>query len=117
MKEKKKLNPIPLSLRDRKRYVVFEILSEKTFSSKDISKALKEVFLQLFGEIGLAKMNYSFIEFNEKTQKGIVRCKHTALEETKTGILFLKEINGIKITPKTLTTSGTLKKARSYFKG
>ena len=114
MKEKKSLNPIPLSLRDKKRYLVFELDSEKSLGEKDVSFAVKKLFLKLFGELGISKMNYQFILFSSKSKKGILKCRHTAVEDLKAGILLLKEVNGASIVPKTLKTSGTVKKAKSF---
>ena len=114
MKEKKSMNPIPLSLRDKKRYLVFELVSDGFLSAKNVSFALKNHFLKLFGELGLSKMNYLFIAFNEKTKKGILKCRHTATDDLKAGVLLLKEVNLLKVIPKTLKTSGTVKKAKSF---
>ena len=114
MKEKKSMNPIPLSLRDKKRYLVFELITEQNLFGKDVNFALKNHLLKLFGELGLSKMNYQFIQFNEKSKKGILKCRHTAVDDLKAGVLLLKEVNGIKVLPKTLKTSGTVKKAKSF---
>ncbi|MFH1895392.1 MAG: Rpp14/Pop5 family protein [archaeon] len=114
MNKKKSVNPIPLSLRDRKRYLVFQLISDKSFQEKSIAVALKNHLIKLFGELGLGKMNYQFILFNEKTAKGIIKCRHTATEDLKAGILLLKEVNGIKVIPRTLRLSGTVKKAKSF---
>ena len=114
MKEKKSMNPIPLSLRDKKRYLVFELISDKQLYSKEVSFAVKNLLLKLFGELGLSKMNYQFIVFDEKSMKGILKCRHIAVDDLKAGILLLKEINSVKVIPKTLKTSGTVKKAKTF---
>jgi ribonuclease P/MRP protein subunit POP5 len=114
MNEKKSRKAIPLSLRDRKRYLVFELISSEFLSVKAVNSAIKNLLPELFGSLGLGKMNFQFIEFNEKTRKGILKCKHTAIEDLKTAVLLLKEINKTKVIPRTLKVSGTLKKARVY---
>jgi len=114
MNKKKSVNPIPLSLRDRKRYLVFELIVEGHLKESEVSFFLKNHLMKLFGSLGLSKMNYQFIGFNEKSSKGILKCRHTAVEDLKAGILLLKEVNGIPVIPKTLKTSGTVKKAKSF---
>ncbi len=114
MKTKKSLNPIPLSLRDKKRYLVFELICDKRLNEREVSFELKKNFLKLFGELGLSKMNYQFIQFNEKSNKGILKCRHTALDDLKAGLLLFKEVKGIQVIPKTLKASGTAKKAKSF---
>ena len=114
MNKKKSVNPIPLSLRDKKRYLVFELISEKNLRESEVSFELKNHLMKLFGSLGLSKMNYQFILFNEKSSKGILKCRHTALGDLKAGILLLKEVNGINVIPKTIKTSGTVKKAKTF---
>ena len=116
MQKKKSLNPIPLSLRDRKRYIVFEVLSEKKFSEQEAMQAMNKTFLQLFGEIGLSKMNYSNVLFDSKNNKGIVKTNNDSLAEARSGILFLKSVAGIEVIPKILYVSGTINKAKSKMK-
>lgn len=108
------MNPIPLSLRDKKRYLVFELIAEEKLNEKEVSFAVKKNLIKLFGELGLSKMNYQFISFDEKSGKGILKCRHTAVEDLISGVLLLKEVNGIKVVPRTLKISGTVKKAKSF---
>jgi len=114
MKTKKSINPIPLSLRDKKRYLVFELIAEKKLNVKEVSYFIKNHLIKLFGELGLSKMNYQFISFDEKSGKGILKCRHIAVEDLISGIILLKEVNGIKVVPRTLKISGTVKKAKSF---
>lgn len=116
MQKKKSLNPIPLSLRDRKRYIVFQILSSKKFSEQETMQAMNKTFLQLFGEIGTSKMNYSAVLFNSSTNKGIVKTNNDSLIEAKSGILFLKSIAGVQVIPRILFVSGTINKAKTKLK-
>jgi RNase P/RNase MRP subunit POP5 len=110
--QKKSLTPIPLSLREKKRYICFKLISSKPLNAGKVKKALDKTLLFLFGEVGLGRKGYSFIEFNSKTKKGIIRCKHTEEEEMKAGILFLKKIEDIDVIPVIESVSGTLKKSR-----
>ncbi|MEW6294928.1 MAG: Rpp14/Pop5 family protein [Candidatus Diapherotrites archaeon] len=110
---KKSLNAIPLSLRDRKRYIVFELISDKKLSGKELNFSLNKLFLQLYGEIGFSKMNLSLIKFNEENGKGILRCRHSFLEEAKAGIMFLSnKANEIKLIPRIVRVTGTARKAK-----
>ncbi|MDO8538181.1 MAG: Rpp14/Pop5 family protein [archaeon] len=116
MQKKKSLNPIPLSLRDRKRYIVFEVLCSKKFSEQETINAMNKTFLQLFGEIGVSKMNYSTVLFNSSTNKGIMKTNNDSLVEAKSAILFLKSIASISVIPKILFVSGTINKAKTKLK-
>ncbi|MBU1120611.1 hypothetical protein KJ660_01920 [Candidatus Micrarchaeota archaeon] len=114
MKEKLSLKPIPLSLRENKRYIVFELISKERFNFRNVRSELNRILFDLFGEKGVSELSFNFILFNEKNSKGIIRCRHTETEKAKTAILFLKEINSIKAIPKIVRASGSIKKAKSF---
>lgn len=114
MKEKLSLKPIPLSLREKKRYIVFELISKNKFNFRDVRSELNRTLFDLFGEKGFSELSFNFILFNEKNNKGIIRCRHIETEKAKTGILFLREINSIHVIPRIIRTSGSLKKAKTY---
>ncbi len=109
---KKSLKPIPLSLRDKKRYVSFTFAEGGKFSEKEVREEVNRVFYHLFGEIGLARKNFQFVSFNEKTQKGILKCRHTEVEDVKAGVLFVKEIGGKPVLPGILRVSGSIGKLK-----
>lgn len=111
---KTKLNPIPLSLRGKKRYIEFELLpdndSKKTdFNEKDVSKAVWNIMLSLYGGFGVAKQKIWLIRYDSISKKGILRCSLNSVEEVKAGLLFLKEINGLKVIPNILGVKGSIK--------
>ena len=109
---KKSLKPIPPTLRGKKRYVLFELACDKKLSSPRVSDALWKTFLRIYGEFGAGEMKLWMIEFGNG--KGIIRCAHNRVEQAKAGILFLTEVDGVPVIPKTLKTSGSLKKIRTW---
>lgn len=109
----KKPKPLPPTMRIKKRYIFFQLSSEKPLNLREVNLALMKEFSYLFGSHGLSKMNLQLIEFNGFTGKGILRCSRNKLEEAKTGLLFIKTITGSAVSPKILKVSGTLKKLRS----
>ena len=109
MVEMKKLNPIPLSLRERKRYIEFELISEKRLEEKDVSFQLWKDFLSLFGEIGTAKQRLWLAYWNEEKNTGILRCSLKELEKVKAGLLFASKIKDVKVITRILKVSGTIK--------
>lgn len=110
--KKKSIRPIPPTYRGKKRYILFELISEKRLNEKDFSRELWNNFLRLFGEVGCARAKIWLVIFNEKKNKGIIRCANEHSEEVKAGLLFLKEIKGAKAIPKILLVSGSLKKLK-----
>jgi ribonuclease P/MRP protein subunit POP5 len=109
---KKSLKPIPLSLRGKKRYIEFELITESSLKEKDVSQAVWQSLLQNFGEFGTAKQKPWLISFNSKTSKGIIRCAHDKVDEVKTGLLFVKKVKNVKVVPKIIRVSGSVKKLK-----
>ncbi len=107
--EKKKLNPIPLSLRDKKRYISFKLESDKKFSEKEAKKVIWDKFLQLYGEVGCAESKYWIMSFDSDKGIGILRSDLKSVEKAKAGLLLLTKIDKNSVIPLILGISGTIK--------
>ncbi len=101
------------SLREKKRYVVFEIYSKDEFSFGNIKDAIAEAYRNLFGEIGLAKAGLDFVEF--KNNKGILKVGNKELNNVKASFCMVRKINKQDVVLRSLGVSGILNKARSKF--
>ena len=102
------------SLRQKKRYVVFEVISSKVFSLSEIEKEVTVALLQFLGELGLSKAMPLFVKEKYKNQKFIIKVNHTAVDECKAGVILLQKIKNEPVILKSIITSGSLKKASSY---
>lgn len=114
---KKSLNPVPSSLRGKKRYVLFRLSSSKNLSMKEVENALWNLFFELFGEVGTARQKLWLIGFNSKKGLGILRCSLDHTEEVKAGILFFKEVSGLSVVPEIVRVSGSLSKLEKAAEG
>ncbi len=101
------------SLREKKRYLVFEVISEANLSFKDIKESIISGFKELFGLDGLAKAGLDFVEYNEN--KGIIKTSTKGLDMLKASFCFLRKVNKNDVVLRSLGVSGMLKKARSKF--
>ncbi|MBO8175518.1 MAG: ribonuclease P protein component 2 [Thermococcus sp.] len=106
---------LPPTLRDKHRYIAFQVIGEREFKKDEIKKAIWEAFLRVLGELGTARAKPWFIKFNEKTQTGILRCDRKHVEEIRFTLAMLTEINGSKAIVRTLGVSGTIKRLRIKF--
>lgn len=104
------------SLRQKKRYVVFEILAERKFSFADIKVEVQQALQQFLGYQGLAKAAPLILveRFNESKQRFVVKVSHTFVDELKAALLFCTRIQQTTIIIRSLITSGTLKKAALF---
>jgi len=101
------MKPLLPSLKEKKRYVVFEVISKDT---KYPEKEIKDAFLKLFGEVGLSEAGLIFLKNKYKNNKGIIKVNHKNVDRLKASFCILK-----KPIIKSLGTSGTLKKAELKF--
>ena len=110
----KKLKPILPTLREKKRYLAFEIMSKskiKDFSA--VSSSIWAYLLSFMGEIGSAKAGMWVLadKFDSKTQTGIVRINHKYVNELKTALALIDKIENQEVIVRSLNVSGILKKA------
>ena len=119
---------IPASLRERKRYLVFEIIAPQNEEEKeesccsncesyvvnerDLLRAIWEALYSLFGDVGVAACNIWLIDFDGKKGVGILRCSHRKVEEVRAALACIK-IGGRPLCIRVVRTTGTVKAARS----
>ena len=109
---KKSMNPIPSSLRGKKRYVKFALVCANPVQEGDAKKALYSTFSQLFGEQGIAEQKLWPIKWLAEKNEGIVRCSLSRLEEVKAGLLFIQQAGGQKVVPLIVAVSGSVGKLK-----
>ncbi|MBC7094857.1 ribonuclease P protein component 2 [Thermococcus sp.] len=112
---RRKPKTLPPTLRDKNRYIAFQVIGERPFKKEMIKKAIWDVSLKTLGELGTARAKPWFIKFDEKTQTGIVRCDRKYVEEIRFVLTLVTEINGSKAIVRTLGVSGTIKRLKMKF--
>ena len=110
---KKSLKALPLSMRGKKRYVLFELFAEKPLSAAVVEKEIMQRFLQIFGSKGIAEQRLQFIGFYGGKNLGIVKCSLEECENVKAGLLFVGKVAGISAIPRIVSVSGSVKKLKT----
>ena len=100
------------TLRERNRYIAFEVSSEAALDRKPVVDAVWSSLLRLFGEVGAAKTSLWVMDWEKTKNKGIIKVNHKSLQTMRQSMAQVREIDGKKASINTLTTSGTLKGAR-----
>lgn len=110
-----KMKPLLPVLREKKRYLAFEIISEQEIPNNIASKAIKESFINLFGLNGYANAGYLFLNdmYDPEKKTGIIRVSTKEIDNFKTSLVFLNKINGKDALIKTKSCSGIIKKAKN----
>ncbi len=113
MREKPKY--LPPTLRDKHRYIAFQVIGERAFTKDEIKRAIWEASLSTLGVLGSARAKPWFIKFDERSQTGIVRVDRKHVEELRLALTLATGINGSKAIFRTLGTSGTIKRLKRKF--
>lgn len=108
-----KLKPILPSLKERKRYLSFEIISEDNLSVDEVDRAVSDQILNFLGTLDAGKAGVVFLRDKYKNNKGIIKAGHKHVDKVRTALALTKKINNKEIIIKTNIVSGILKKAIS----
>lgn len=111
---KNKIKPLLPSLREKKRYLAFEIISKtKIDDFTAVENTIKESVLRFLGESGMAKAGVLFLadKYNKDKQKGIIRVSHKYVNELRASLALIQKINNQDVIVRSIGLSGILKKA------
>jgi ribonuclease P/MRP protein subunit POP5 len=111
--EKKKKAIVPLSMREKKRYILIEVLNAN-LTEKDFYFGFWIEMLSLFGSKGLAEMAPKLVLYKEN--KGILKCRRGKETELIAGLAFIRKIRNKKVIINTLAVSGTIRKLKEIGK-
>jgi RNase P/RNase MRP subunit POP5 len=98
------------SLKERNRYLVYEIKDNK-YTLGEIKNEMKRAMLQFLGEFEYAKANILILD-DFKKNRGIIKVNNRYVDKLKVALMLIK-----KFVVETRGVSGTLKKARFKFIG
>jgi len=108
------MKPLLPSLREKKRYLVFEVISQKKLNRMP-AEAIKQAMLNLTGELGLAGAGMIFLDkWNTNMQRGLVRINHKYVDKLRASLCFIDKIEDKEVIFKSVGVSGMLKKAEKY---
>ena len=107
------LKPLRPSLREKKRYVAFEVISQTSESMASVATAIEQSFHDLYGAMGVASAGLLFIKekYNPGRQRGIIRVTHTSVQPLMASFAWLQSCNGTPAIVCSRACSGMLNKA------
>ena len=115
---KTKLKPVLPSLREKKRYLVFEVISkQKINDANQVSSAIWNASLQFLGQLGTAKAGLMVLsnKWDQKLQRGIIKVSHRHVDAVKAALIFANKIDNEDVIFRSLGVSGILRKAENRF--
>lgn len=105
------------SLREKRRYVVFEIVSERDFDLGEVVEAVWEGLISYMGERGVGLANPWIMKdlFYPEKQVGGIRIEKNSVQDVRTALALVDRIDGEKVCLYMRGVSGSIKKAREKF--
>ena len=101
------------SLREKKRYLAFEMLSEGTVSRRDFIDELNRSASSLLGDAGSSECGIKMLSFDRTG--GIIRCAHTKTGRTRAVLATVNRVRGMRVAVHVIGSSGTVKGAERFF--
>jgi len=111
----KKLKQILPSLREKKRYLAFDILSKKdSHDYRSVSGAISASCIDLVGKLGLARAGVIVLENCFEKSHGILKFNPNYTNEIKSALSFIEFIDKQPVIVRSLGVSGIIKKAKKF---
>src|SRR3990172_235861 len=119
MEEEKRPKSLPSSLRGRKMFIAYQVISEEKVLLEDLINTIWHTTLNFLGEQGTSKTDMWIAKdtFDEKNQMGLIRCSHDSVEEVRTSLALIERIGDVRVVFKVLGISGTMSAAKMKFFG
>ncbi len=112
-----KLRRLP-SMKEKKRYVTFSIISDKRVAYPDVKGAITDSVINWMGEKGLSESNLKVIRnlWNDNSKEGWLSCTPSSVDDVKVSLALIHQIGDSKVIIRTLRVSGTIKSGKEKLK-
>jgi ribonuclease P/MRP protein subunit POP5 len=110
-KPRRELKLVMPTLREKERYIAFQIISEDRINYEDFESSIWGTMMSFFGEYGSSKSSMWLIKnlYDEEKQIGVIRCNHESVAEVLTMLGLIERLGDTRIIVKILKVSGTIK--------
>ena len=108
---------LPSSLRQNKRYVVFEVVSEQPVAYQDLVNAVWYSTLSFLGEALASEARPLFIVnlYENEKQRGVIKCAHNTVEQMRAVLSLISVIGESRSIVHVLGITGTIKSAKAKY--
>jgi len=109
------LKPIRPSLKEKKRYIVFQFLSDGAINPEELITAINEQCLKFMGTLHFGKAGMLILKNQLGNSVGVIRINHKYVDYLKASLMMITEIQKKKVNINVIGVSGILKKAKEKF--
>ncbi|MBS3144663.1 hypothetical protein J4208_03695 [Candidatus Woesearchaeota archaeon] len=104
------MKPLIPSLREKKRYLHYEVTTETTLTAEEVKQAVQEALQQFLGDYGCAQAGIHCIENTNK--HGVLKTNTKQVNQVKTALALIKTIKNKSVMFKTIKVSGMINKVK-----
>ena len=105
------MRPLQPTLKERKRYIVYEIITSSPIKG-DVPGLLLDKLSELLGVFGVAKAGLLSIAYDK--QHGIIRCAHDQQKEVRAALTMIRFLGRTRVIIRVLGVSGILAKSKRF---
>ena len=109
-----KLKHLLPSLREKKRYIVYEVQTKTPITRIEAKKEVSNKMKQFIGELGTAQAGLMHLK-DWQDNKGIIKVNAQHVDHAKASLSLIKTINEKKVTVKSVAVSGIINKLRKKY--
>ena len=116
---KKRIKPLLPSLKEKKQYLAFEVISDEKLTFNQIANSITYKSKEFLGNFGSAKAGIQILKetYNSKKQRGIIRINNKWVHQLKSCFLFINKIDGKNAIIKSIGLSGVINKTKTLIAG
>ncbi len=113
------MKPLLPTLREKKRYLVFEMVSERQLPWDAVRSAIEAGVLRHVGELGYARAGVQLLaeHWHAESSRGMLRVSHTSLDEVRSSLGLVREAGGAPVIVRSVGASGILGRAVERYLG
>jgi ribonuclease P/MRP protein subunit POP5 len=102
------------SLRERKRYILFQVISEEPIVYEELEQAIWNQFLDTFGELGVSRLDMKLVKdlYDPGKQTCVISCNNNSVQQVLAGLGLISRLGDRRIIIKILKVSGTIRGLR-----
>lgn len=111
----RRMKSILPSLREKKRYLVFEVISERAVQMQDVFRAVYDSLLAVAGEAGVAVAGVFMPSNLYKGQRGVARVSHVSVDLLRAALCRISQVGSVPVIVRSVGVSGSLKTIRERY--
>lgn len=95
--------------RDKWRYLLVRVVSDRNVSEEDFRSALEGVGKDFFGSIGLLQVSPKILRYDPVRREAILKCRVESLDRVRSTVALLTQVSGQPAAAFVARSSGTIR--------